>query len=105
MREAERQRVVRPEDDPLGAEALDEVGKRGAIERENVEPEVIEIGGGRTRDRRPTIGQHLVTFVEAAEQRREGTAGVIEDETHPRIALEPPAVDEERGGETGVVEV
>src|SRR2546428_12508564 len=55
--EAQRERVIGADDEAFGAEAVDELAQSGSIEHEDVEPELIEVRGGRPRDRRAAIGQ------------------------------------------------
>src|SRR5207247_1646781 len=82
--EAERERIIGADDEAFGAEAVYELAQRGSIEREDVEPEPIEVRGGWTRDRRATVGQDFVPLVEAAEQRRERAARMVEEQPQPR---------------------
>src|ERR1700693_6397147 len=105
MREAGGQWIVAPNHESLRAESLHQMTQHRATVRDDVEVKLIRVSRRRPRNRLLTFRHQPIAHVETPEDDRKRAARVIEDDAQRRMALEHSAINQKRGGQTGVVEI
>src|SRR5271167_2502795 len=88
-----------------GAVALDEVAEHFAVVRNDIEIELGDVGGRRSRDRFLAFRYQAISHVEPSYERRQGPARMVKNDSQLRVSLEYASVDQQSRGKPGVVQV